>query len=99
MNPSTTNPDLLPCPFCGAGKTEIEERPLDRMPRMDGKPSPIISATVRHWCPARPGQPTGLNISMHGRDRESAIAAWNRRALPPGKAYTPASIAKAEGRE
>jgi hypothetical protein len=76
---------ILPCPFCGDGQTDIQERPLNNAPRMDGKPSPIISATLRHWCPTPAGQPTGLNISMHGRDKASAIAAWNRRAAPPAE--------------
>lgn len=72
--------DTLPaCPFCGGSNTVVEERPLNNAPRMDGKPPTIISATVRHWCPVQPGQPTGLNIQMHGRDRASAIAAWRHR--------------------
>lgn len=69
---------LEPCPFCGGTNTQIDERRLS--PTMHG-PGAIISATVQHWCPVPAGQPTGLNVSMHGRDRESAIAAWNARAL------------------
>lgn len=75
----TTAADLKPCPFCGGGEFDITEVPLNRMPHMSGKPSPIVSASVRHWCAKRDGQPTGLNVQMHGRDREAAIAAWNRR--------------------
>jgi hypothetical protein len=69
--------ELEPCPFCSAGNTDIQERRLP--PSMQG-PGAIISVTVRHWCPVPPGQPSGLHVSMHGRDRESAIAAWNRRS-------------------
>ncbi|MFZ5783971.1 MAG: Lar family restriction alleviation protein [Pseudomonadota bacterium] len=82
---STTKPsELLPCPFCGGGTTDIEERRLNNTPRMDGRPSAVISATVFHWCPVSAGQPSGLNVSMHGRDRASAIAAWNTRAALNG---------------
>lgn len=70
---------LLPCPFCGGGSTQIDERRLS--PTMQG-PGAVISVTVRHWCPVPAGQPTGLNVSMHGRDKDAAIAAWNTRAIP-----------------
>ena len=72
--------DLKPCPFCGGGTFDVTEVPLNKMPSMDGRPSSIVSASVRHWCPRQDGQPGGLNVSMHGRDRTSAIAAWNRRS-------------------
>lgn len=71
-------PALLPCPFCGGTDTRIDERRLS--PTMQG-PGAVISATVKHWCPVPQGQPTGLNVSMHGRDRASAISAWNARAI------------------
>lgn len=76
---------LLPCPFCGAGTTEI--RPNGRVwtGMSWGEPS---SVSVRHWCPAIPGQPSRL-LERVGRDDASAIAAWNTRsaaASPDGTA-------------
>lgn len=68
--------ELKPCPFCDGGETRIDERRLS--PTMQG-PGAVISATVKHWCPTPTGQPTGLHVSMHGRDKDAAIAAWNRR--------------------
>lgn len=66
---------LLPCPFCGSGKTEIrEDRPWLGM--RYGEPS---SVSVRHWCEPIEGQPSRM-IERVGRDRAAAIAAWNRRA-------------------
>ena len=72
--------ELLPCPFCGAGEIDINETPLNLMPRMDGKPSPIVSVEIRHWCGPLEGMLGRLNVRMAGRDKASAIAAWNRRA-------------------
>ncbi|NVI06384.1 hypothetical protein FSB64_21960 [Paraburkholderia sp. JPY454] len=41
------------------------------------------SVSVIHWCPEIEGEPS-RRIGRVGRDEESAIAAWNRRAvLPP----------------
>lgn len=68
---------LRPCPFCGGGDTEINEIPLTRGPRMDGKPSPIISVEIRHWCKHRDGLSTA-SIVFRARDRETALATWNR---------------------
>lgn len=68
--------ELLPCPFCNDGETIIDEKYMP--PTMNGKME-TISATVMHWCPKKDGQPSGLCISMIGRDRESAIKAWNTR--------------------
>lgn len=73
---------LLPCPFCGAGEIEIKEYPLNNMPRMDGRPSAIISVEVRHWCERTDGV-VATGIHFRGRDHASAIAAWNRRSPAP----------------
>lgn len=70
--------ELLPCPFCGAGETSVREI---RSPgvRMDGKPNALISVEIGHHCDKGPGHLLRQNITMAGRDRESAFAAWNRR--------------------
>lgn len=73
-----TDVNLLPCPFCGAGKTEIrEDRPWLGM--RYGEPS---SVSVRHWCAPVVGQPSRM-IERVGRDRAAAIAAWNMRTTTP----------------
>ena len=68
--------ELKPCPFCGAGETRIQEggKVWSGM-----KYSAPTSVSVIHWCPAIQGQPSRM-IERIGRDEESAIAAWNRRA-------------------
>jgi hypothetical protein len=69
-----TDREMLPCPFCGAGKTEIrEDRPWLGM--RYGEPT---SVSVRHWCEPIEGQPSRM-IERVGRDRAAAIAAWNMR--------------------
>ena len=67
---------LAPCPFCGAGETGIQENGKVWLGMRWGEPS---SVSVRHWCPAVPGQPSRI-IERVGRDEASAIAAWNMRA-------------------
>src|SRR5688572_32282743 len=80
--PNTINIDLdalqalASCPFCGAGTTTIHENGKVWTGNGYGEPS---SVSVRHWCEAVEGQPSRM-IERIGRDRTSAIAAWNRRA-------------------
>lgn len=76
MSEQPTSPELLPCPFCGAGETIIVEN--GRMWTGQRYSDPV-SVEVRHWCPAVEGQP-GRMIARVGRDEASAIAAWNTRA-------------------
>lgn len=65
---------LLPCPFCGAGITEIRE---------NGKVwtgikwSDPISVSVLHWCQDTPG-PRRM-IERIGKDKEQAVENWNMR--------------------
>lgn len=80
-----TNPQaveaLEPCPFCGAGTTEI--RP--QKPTWNGglkPPSEPISVSIWHWCEPVEGQPN-RGFERIGRDETSAIAAWNQRATQP----------------
>lgn len=68
--------NLLPCPFCGAGKTLFEENGKIWTGQKWSEP---VSVSVQHWCQAVPGQPNRM-IERVGRDLPSAIAAWNRRA-------------------
>ncbi|HEX6215280.1 MAG TPA: Lar family restriction alleviation protein [Vicinamibacterales bacterium] len=79
---STQRVELLPCPFCGAGQTEIREGGKLWLGTRSSTPT---SYSVFHWCPPIPGQPS-RGIERIGRDLESAITAWNRRALPRAEA-------------
>lgn len=80
---------LKPCPFCGAGTTEIT--PNGRM--WTGiKYSEPSSVSVRHWCDSVPGQPSRM-LERVGRDEASAIEAWNTRALLAGQARTEPDLA------
>ena len=72
---------LKTCPFCGTHGTMIMEyNRLNRMPSMTGRLSPIISVVLIHWCPPTEGQPSSSPIKMVGRDLDSVIGLWNRRA-------------------
>ena len=70
--------ELLPCPFCGAGESQIHVNKGTWNGRGYGEP---VSVEVRHWCADVPGQPSRM-ISRAGRDEASAIAAWNTRTTP-----------------
>lgn len=72
---------LAPCPWCAAGETQIVENGKIWLGKKWGEPS---SVSVRHWCPATPGQPSRM-IERVGRDRQSAIDAWNNRAAALGE--------------
>lgn len=66
---------LKPCPFCGAGTTEIREN--GKIWAGMGFSAPV-SVSVWHHCEPREGQPH-RGIERIGRDLDSAIAAWNMR--------------------
>ena len=70
--------ELLPCPFCGAGTTRVV---MNGQTWTGTKYSDPISVSVVHHCDPIEGQPS-RQIERIGRDAESAIAAWNRRACP-----------------
>ena len=70
-----TDRELLPCPFCGAGTTEIRQNGRPWLGTRYGDPS---SVSVRHWCEPIDGQPSRM-IERAGRDRAAAVAAWNMR--------------------
>lgn len=67
---------LKPCPFCGAGETQMDE--TTTRPTMSGKTS-LISVEIRHFCAPMPGMLGRSSVVFAGRDHASAIAAWNRR--------------------
>lgn len=72
--------ELRECPWCASDVTEIVEN--GRVWKgVDGYGEPC-SVSVRHWCPEIKGQPSRM-IERVGRDRESAIAAWNQRKGGP----------------
>lgn len=77
--------ELKPCPFCGSGDTQIKENGKIWLGMRFSEPA---SVSVFHWCPAVPGQPSRA-IERVGRDRESAIAAWNRRTGEDAQALSP----------
>jgi hypothetical protein len=68
--------ELKPCPFCPAGQTLIKENGKVWTGMHHSEPS---SVSVQHWCEPVEGQPSRM-IERVGRDRASAIAAWNQRA-------------------
>ena len=70
--------ELLHCPFCGAGTTRVV---MNGQTWTGTKYSDPISVSVVHHCDPIEGQPS-RQIERIGRDAESAIAAWNRRASP-----------------
>jgi hypothetical protein len=80
--------ELAPCPFCGAGQTQLIEngRVWSGM-----KYGPPVSVSVRHWCEIIEGQPSRM-IERVGRDLESAVRAWNMRAHQKPVALSEASI-------
>lgn len=68
---------LLPCPFCGAGVTHIVENGKVWTGWKYNEP---LSISIMHYCPAIEGQPS-RKIERVGRDMDSAIKAWNMRAI------------------
>lgn len=68
--------DLKPCPFCGGSDLQFVENGKMWAGMRYSEPT---SVSVRHWCPPSPGQPSRM-IERVGRDLESAVAAWNKRA-------------------
>lgn len=71
----STVPDLLPCPWCGAGTTDIHPNGAVWQGMKYGTP---VSVSIRHWCTDIPGQPSRM-IERVGKDQAAAIAAWNNR--------------------
>lgn len=73
---TTQTKDLLACPFCGAGTTQVRVQKGTWNGHGYGEP---VSVSVFHWCDPVPGQPSRA-IERVGRDHEAAIEAWNIRA-------------------
>lgn len=68
--------ELLTCPFCGGTEIEIRENGRVWTGTKYGEPP---SVSVRHHCRPVLGQPSRM-LERVGRDRASAVAAWNMRA-------------------
>lgn len=67
---------IKPCPFCGGEELLFEENGKMWTGSRYSEP---VSVSIRHWCPVEEGQPNRM-IERIGRDLDSAVAAWNRRA-------------------
>jgi hypothetical protein len=67
--------EIKPCPFCGAGSTDI--RPNNYW---TGMRSVAVSVEVRHGCDTPKGQPHRDSIVIVRKTESEAIAAWNTRA-------------------
>ena len=70
-----TTPSLLPCPFCGAGETRIDEQTY-----WTGMRSQVSSVNLRHFCADADDAFVKASITIRARTREQAAAAWNTRA-------------------
>lgn len=68
--------NLEPCPFCGAGETQIRENGKMWLGMRYSEPA---SVSVFHFCDHVEGQPSRA-IERCGRDLDSAIMLWNKRA-------------------
>ena len=68
--------ELKPCPFCGGTDIEIREVPGTWQGMKNGPP---LRFEIRHHCDPLPGELRPF-VEKVGRDRESAISAWNTRA-------------------
>lgn len=77
--------ELKPCPFCGAGETQIKENGRMWLGQCYSDP---VSVSVRHWCAPADGQPSRM-IERIGRDEASAVSAWNTRIIPPETTQLP----------
>ena len=64
--------ELIPCPFCSAGTTILEKTRY-----WTGKGYRTLDFTVMHWC--KKGSAFGTQICIKEKNREQAIAAWNKR--------------------
>lgn len=71
MNQHNERAELKPCPFCGAGDTQIVENGKMWTGMKYSEPT---SVSVRHWCEKVEGQPSRM-LERVGRDWESAVAA------------------------
>lgn len=80
---------LTPCPYCGAGTTQIVPHWF-----WTGSRKSLISVEVKHWCEPRERQPQRALI-LAGSNLEQAINAWNSRVTPSSKSPETEIIVKA----
>jgi chromosome condensin MukBEF complex kleisin-like MukF subunit len=69
------NSDLSPCPLCGGGETQVR---TNYMPVKMGQKPEIIGVEINHWCDGLIRGAQRRSVHAHGRDRDDAIAAWDR---------------------
>jgi len=67
---------LLPCPFCGAGATTVEEGHKVWTGIKYGAP---LTYSVRHFCEKLEGDKFDNMIVKKAKTMKEAIALWNRR--------------------
>lgn len=73
---STLSGELLPCPFCGGDKLTIESGPDECR---DDTGTQFVYAV---FCAGNEGR---CGCGPSAIDSDSAIKAWNRRALSPAE--------------
>lgn len=74
--PLTKDPQLSPCPFCGAGETVLE--PDSK--HWTGMRWNILSYRVRHWCSMPTATTFSVRVDTKGKTEQEAADLWNRRA-------------------
>lgn len=62
------------CPFCGEGKTRIDENTY-----WTGMRSQTLSVTLRHFCDPQEDAFVTANITIRARTEDQAIERWNNR--------------------
>lgn len=65
--------NLLPCPMCGAGETQIDAR---YHPPTMTRPGSLMYVNIIHWCE---GEGLKTTIKVVGRDHFDAQYKWNQR--------------------
>lgn len=67
---------LLPCPFCGAGETDIIENGKLWTGMSYSKP---LSYSIVHWCTPEIVGIQPVKIERKGKTKDDAINQWNKR--------------------
>jgi hypothetical protein len=62
---------LKPCPFCGAGETQIRPSYM-----WTGMRNQLVCVHIHHWCE----KPARMHLEMTENTEAEVIARWNERA-------------------